>query len=84
MVGQRRGRLANISPALGQLLLFDCLHDTKLWRGINGRQIHSIEDSQHGLRQTERTRVNQHIPTSLWEGRHNNYALCGTLAPEGC
>ena len=48
MVGQRRRR-ANICPALGQRLLFERLHDTKLWREIDGRQTHSTEDSQDGL-----------------------------------
>ena len=55
MLAQRRIRWANISPALGQCLVFD-----------------HTEDSQHRLRSTdEQTKVNQLVPTSLWEGRHN-------------
>ena len=52
MVGQRRRRWANINPALGQRLMFARLLDIKQWREINGRQTHSTEDAQDGLRQT--------------------------------
>ena len=57
MLDQRRIRWANISPALGQRLLFDCLHD---------RMGHT--DGENAQTQTERTKVNQHVPTSS-EGR---------------
>ena len=37
MLGQRRRRWANISPALGQRLVFDRLQDRNRWREMNGR-----------------------------------------------
>ena len=53
MLGQRCIRWANISPALGQRLVFDRLHDRR-----------------NAQTQAERTKVKQHVPISLWEGRH--------------
>ena len=46
MVGQRCRQWANISQALGQLLVFDQLLDTKRWREMNWRQTRNTEDSQ--------------------------------------
>ena len=37
MLGQRRRRRENISPALGQRLVFDRLHNGNPWREMNGR-----------------------------------------------
>ena len=36
MFAQRRRRWANISPALGQCLVFDRLDDRKRWTEMNG------------------------------------------------
>ena len=63
MLAQRRRRLANISPALGQRLVFDRLYDRKRWREMNGDRL--TAQKTHRLRQTEWRRVNQHVPTSL-------------------
>ena len=64
MLGQRHRRWANISYVLGQRLGFDCLHQ-KMGH-TDGERTH-----RHKLSgQTERTKVNQHVPTSS-EGRHN-------------
>ena len=37
MLGQSRRRLANISPALGQRIVFDRLYHRKRWTEMNGR-----------------------------------------------
>ena len=47
MLGQRRRRWANISPALGQRLVFDRLHDRKRWTEMNGTL--TDRDSQTAL-----------------------------------
>ena len=64
MLGQRRRRWANISPALGDLgqsLVFDRLHDKKRWTEMIGTL--TDRDSQ-----TERTQVKQHVSTSVYRG----------------
>ena len=65
MVGQRRGRWANISPASGQRLVFDRLSGYKAVER-NGWET----DSQHrrltaGTETGERTSGKQYVPTSL-------------------
>ena len=64
MLGQRRGRGANISPALGQRLSFDRLHNRQLWREMNGRLTAPSE--------TDRADRGKAIsPPLCTEGRHN-------------
>ena len=58
MLGQRRRRWANISSALSQRLVFDRL------------KLMGHTDRENAQTQTERTNVNQHVPT-FSEGRHN-------------
>ena len=64
MLAQRRRRRANISPALGQGLVFDRLYDTKRWREMNQKQMNqkqtpSTEDSQHRPRPSKHKALNQ-------------------------
>ena len=56
MLGLRRKRWANISPALGERVVFDRLHTHKQ------RLVH---------RQHERSQVNQYVSTSI-DRKHNN------------
>ena len=67
MLAQRRRRWANISPALGQCLVFDRLHDRKRWTEMNGTLRLTERD-----RNTERTEVNQHVPTSVYREENVN------------
>ena len=60
MLAQCRRRWANISPALGQRLVFDHLLDRKRWIEMNG----TLTDTDS----TERTQVKQHVLTSVYRG----------------
>ena len=62
MLCQRRRRWANISPALGQHIVFDRLHDwpeKALDKRTEKNGAHRRSESN---RQIERTEVNQHVP----------------------
>ena len=65
MLGQRRRRWANISPALGQGIEFDLLHDW-LEKALDRRtEMNGTHRQRERDRQTERTEINQHVPTSV-------------------
>ena len=55
MLAQRRRRWANISPALGQHLVFAGATDRNRW-----------PDQTDSDRLTEQTEVNQYVPTSVY------------------
>ena len=61
MLGQRRRRWVNISPALGKRLVFDRLHDKMCWTEMNGTL--TDRDSQ-----TERTQVRQYVSSAVYRG----------------
>ena len=68
MLAQRPRRWAYISPALGQHLMFDRLHDRKHWTEMNG----TLTDTDS----TGRTQLKQHAPPPpyVYRGeRNNNY-----------
>ena len=46
ILAQRRRQWANISPALGQCLVFDRLHNRKRWTEMNGTLTDSNERTQ--------------------------------------
>ena len=61
-VGWASQMVGNYSPALGQRLVFDHLHDRKSWRKKKGRQTHRPSRTEW---QTERTGVIQYVSTSV-------------------
>ena len=59
MLVERRGQWANIGPALGQRIVFDRLHDRKLW-------LTEMNGTDRRTERTKRTNVNQHVPTFVY------------------
>ena len=72
MLVQRRRRWANISPALGQRLVFAHLYHTKRWREMNGDRLTTAQIDR--LRPSKNEALNQCWfdagPASLTVGQH--------------